>query len=161
MKLDTTLRTHRTQILDDASAELAQLQLHHYETAGPEFTRARLESLYDLVQSAIDHRDVAAIIAYADAVAEERFAAGFDVSEVQHAFNVLESTMWRLVVPAEAPEDLAESVGLLSTVFGIAKDALARRYVSLASKHRVTSLDLSALFAGTNSLAGAAEQIDG
>ena len=78
MKLDTTLRAHRDHILDDASAELAQLQLHHYETAGPEFTRARLESLYDLVQAAIVHRDVAAIIAYADAVAEERFAAGFD-----------------------------------------------------------------------------------
>ena len=96
-----------------------------------------------------------------DSAGQERFAAGFDVSEVQHAFNVLESAMWRQVVPAEAPEDLAESVGLLSTVFGIAKDALARRYVTLASKHHVSSLDLSALFAGTNSLAGATEQIDG
>ena len=160
MKLDTILRTHRDHILDDASAELAQLQLHHYESAGPDFTRARLESLYDLVLTAIAHRDVAAIIAYADAVAEERFTAGFDVSEVQHAFNMLESAMWRQVVPVEDPEDLAESVGLLSTVFGIAKDALARRYVSLASKHRVTSLDLRALFAGTNSLAGAADQIE-
>jgi hypothetical protein len=159
MKLDTTLRMHREQILGDASTELAQLQLHHYESAGPDFTRERLENLYDLVLAAIDHRDVAAIIAYADAVAEERFTAGFDVSEVQHAFNMLESAMWRRVVPVEDPDDLAEAVGLLSTVFGIAKDALARRYVTLASKHRVTSLDLSALFAGTNSLAGAAEQI--
>lgn len=159
MKLDTILRTHREQILADASTELAQLQLHHYESAGPDFTRERLENLYDLVLAAIDHRDVAAIVAYADAVAEERFTAGFDVSEVQHAFNMLESSMWRVVVPAEDPDDLAEAVGLLSTVFGIAKDALARRYVSLASKHRVTSLDLSALFAGTNSLAGAADEI--
>lgn len=159
MMIHTTLTAGRAAILDEAFTELQQLQLHHYETAGPDFTRRRLEGLYDLVLGALDHRDVGSVIAYADAVAEERFTAGFDVSEVQLAFNVLESAMWRAVVPTESHEDLAEAVGLLSTVFGIAKDALARTYVSLASQRHVPSLDLTALFSGTNSLAGAAEQV--
>lgn len=157
MKIHTTLTDQRTAILDEAFAGLQQLELHHYETAGPDFTRGRLEGLYDLVLGAIAHRDVASVIAYADAVAEERFTAGFDVSEVQLAFNVLEGAMWRAVVPTESPEDLAEAVGLLSTVFGLAKDALARTYVSLASQRHVRSLDLTALFSGTNSLAGSTE----
>lgn len=159
MKIHTTLSAQRAAILDEAFGELQQLELHHYETAGPDFTRRRLEGLYDLVLGAIEHRDVASVIAYADAVAEERFTAGFDVSEVQLAFNVLESAMWRAVVPNEAPEDLAQAIGLLGTVFGIAKDALARTYVSLASQRHVPTLDLTALFAGTNSLAGATDTV--
>ena len=39
--------------------------------------------------------------------------------------------------------------GLLSTILGFGKDALARRYVSLSSQRHVPTLDLSALFAGT------------
>ena len=46
--------------------------------------------------------------------------------------------------------DLAEALGLVSTVFGAAKDALGRRYVSLATHTRAPSLDLRALFAGTD-----------
>jgi hypothetical protein len=36
-------------------------------------------------------------------------------------------------------------------VVGAGKDALAREYVSMASHRHVPSLDLSALFRGTNS----------
>ena len=59
--------------------------------------------------------------------------------------------MWRRVVAAEPPDALAECIGLLSTVLGAGKDALARTYVSLASHRRVPSLDLSALFEGATS----------
>jgi hypothetical protein len=67
------------------------------------------------------------------------------------AFNALEEAMWRCVVVAEPPDDLAEAIGLLSTVLGYGKDAVARRYLSLASKRHVPSLDLSALFGGASS----------
>jgi len=48
-----------------------------------------------------------------------------------------------------AGDELAESLGLLTTVLGVGKDALARTYVSLASHEHVPSLDLRALFEGT------------
>jgi hypothetical protein len=85
---------------------------------------------------------------YAEKVAEQRFDQGFDISEVQMAFNALEEAMWRRVVDGTTPDELAEAVGLLSTVLGFGKDALARKYVSLASERHVPSLDLTALFAG-------------
>ena len=56
--------------------------------------------------------------------------------------------MWRRVVAATPPDELAEAVGLLTTVLGFGKDALARKYVSLSSERHVPSLDLSALFGG-------------
>jgi hypothetical protein len=59
--------------------------------------------------------------------------------------------MWRRVVAEVPAADLAEATGLLTTVLGFGKDALARSYVSLASRRHVPSLDLTALFRGTAS----------
>ena len=56
--------------------------------------------------------------------------------------------MWRRAVVGVPADELAEAVGLLTTILGAGKDALARRYVSLASQRHVPTLDLSALFAG-------------
>lgn len=59
--------------------------------------------------------------------------------------------MWRLVVSRAAPTELAEAIGLLGTVLGYGKDTVARRYVSLAARRHVPSLDLSALLTGASS----------
>jgi hypothetical protein len=149
MDLVTILVDAQSEILDDAFTALQQLNAVHYESAGEGFTRQRLDDLAQLVIGAIRDRDVAPVLAYAVTIADERFNAGFDVSEVQSAFNVLETAMWRHVVAAEPPDELAEAIGLLSTVFGLAKDTLAREYVSHAAHRHVPSLDLSAMFRGT------------
>jgi len=62
---------------------------------------------------------------------------------------VLEESMWRQVTTKVPAEELSESLGLLTTVLGVGKDALARTYVSLASHQHVQSLDLRAMFRGT------------
>ena len=149
MELVTTLQGSESAIVNEAFSTLEHCTSPTTRQAGAEFTHTALDDLFDLVGRAIEHRDLEGVIQFADEIAEQRFTSGFDISEVQTAFNSLETAMWRRVVAAEAPADLPEAVGLLSTVFGVAKDALARRYVSLASQKRVPSLDLSALFGGT------------
>lgn len=149
MDLAALFRDSRSSILDESYTVLERSHVHHYEAAGEEFTRQRLEGLFDLVVTAIGNKDLAGISAYATTVAEERFSQGFDISEVQTAFNALEQSMWRHVVASAPPANLAEATGLLSTVLGFGKDVLARTYVSLASKRHVPSLDYTALFAGT------------
>jgi hypothetical protein len=151
MNVDVMLREAEPQILDEAQANLQRSHARHYEAAGDTFARDRLAGLFDLVVEAIRGRDLAAMGTYCDQIAVERFNAGFDVSEVQDAFNALELAMWRKVVATEPDVDLVEAIGLLSTVLGFGKDALARTYVSLASKRHVASLDMSALFRGTGS----------
>jgi hypothetical protein len=145
------LNAAKSDVLDEAYAVIQHSHTSHYEAAGERLTRERLADLFDLVVRAIADRDLAPIAAYSEHVAEERFNAGFDILEVQLAFNALEGAMWRRVITAEPRPDLVEVIGLLSTVLGFGKDALARRYVSLSSKRHVSSLDLSALFRGTNS----------
>lgn len=151
MTLDAKLAEAQPEILEEAFAALSSLHVTHYESEGGRLTRQRLADLFALVVAAIRTRDLAAVVAYSQSVAVERFNAGFGVAEVQTAFNTLETAMWRHVVSTSAPDELAESIGLLSTVLGAGKDALAREYVSLASQRHVPSLDLSALFRGTNS----------
>ncbi len=151
MDLAAMLLDSGPTVLDEAQATLQRSHAQHYEAAGDRFTRERLADLYHLVVQAVSDRDLAEIGAYCEQVAAERFNAGFDISEVQTGFNALEVAMWRHVVSTVPATDLAEAIGLLSTVLGFGKDAVARTYVSLASKRHVPSLDMSALFRGTNS----------
>jgi hypothetical protein len=150
MELDVLLLEAESEVLEEAYAALGRSRPAHYEAAGEAFTRQRLAELFELVVASIRSRDLAEMSRFAERVATERFEQGFDISEVQAAFNALEEAMWRRVVAAAAPADLAEATGLLSTVLGFGKDALARTYVSLASRRHVPSLDLTALFAGTD-----------
>ena len=151
MDLDVLLLEAETCVVDEAYSALHRAHVTHYELAGESFTRQALADLFELVVVAVRTRDLAAMSAFSEGIAAERFNHGYDISEVQMAFNSLEDAMWRCVVSAEPPEDVAEAVGLLSTVLGFGKDAVARKYLSLASRRHVPSLDLKALFAGANS----------
>jgi len=147
--VEELLLRERADVLDEAFTALKRSHHAHYEEAGDALTRERLAELFDLVVTALHDRELAPVGAYCDEIASRRFSAGFDITEVQTAFNTLEEAMWRRVAADVPPADLAEAIGLLSTILGFGKDALARRYVSLATQRHVPSLDLSALFDGT------------
>jgi hypothetical protein len=151
MSVDTAqfLTHEREAIVDSAEAALARMHARHYESAGAREVHQRLEALYDHLLDALRSRDLAPIVAHAEQVAQERFNAGYDLSEVQAAFNTLEEATWSRVFAELQPSQFAEALGLVSTILGAAKDALAREYVSLATHGRAPSLDLQALFAGS------------
>jgi hypothetical protein len=143
------LARHRETIVSEAETGLARAHSRHYESAGAKAVRERLETLYEHLVEALEHRDLGPMLAYGEQIAEERFSAGYDLAEVQTAFNALEEAIWSRVLAELEPSQFAESLGLVSTVLGAAKDALARRYVSLATNAHAPSLNLQALFAGT------------
>jgi hypothetical protein len=149
MNLSDLLGARRRAIVDQAAAALDRAHLAHYEAAGGELRRARLERLYDLVAQAVAERNLTAIQHHGASVAQERFTAGFDLLEVQSAFNVLEEALWRTLVAEVPAAELGEALGLVGTALGAGKDRLAATYVELASRTRTPSLDLRALFAGT------------
>ena len=142
------LAQERTAVLEEAFTALQRSWPEHYEAAGEAFTWDRLSDLFDLVLTALRERRLEPVGAYCEEIARRRFDAGFGIAEVQTAFNALEETMWRRVVAGVPADDLAEAIGLLSTILSHGKDTLARSYVSLASHRHVPSLDLSALFSG-------------
>ena len=139
----------RVATIAAAEAALARTHLRHYETDGVNSTRERLEALFDQVAEAVNTRDLGGMVAFAGRVARERYDAGYDLSEVQAAFNTLEEAIWSRVLAEMKPEQFAEALSLVTTILGAAKDALAREYVSLATSRHAPSLDLSRLFSGT------------
>ena len=142
------LGADRAVVLEAAEHGLRQAHSAHYEGAGELEVRRRLELLFDRLLTSLTRRDLGPVVVHAQAIAEERFNAGYDLSEVQAAFNALEEATWSRLLARVDPSELAESLGLVSTILGAGKDALARRYVSLAAHAHVPSLDLRALFAG-------------
>jgi hypothetical protein len=150
MSTETFLAQERNVILGDAEAALARSHAQHYEAAGGVEVRRRLELLFDRLLEGIQRRDLGPMVAYATKLAEERFEGGYDLVEVQTAFNALEEATWRQVLTGLDPSEFADALGLISTLLGAGKDALARSYVSLAADTHAPSLNLSALFAGTD-----------
>jgi hypothetical protein len=145
MALTEALSAARDDVLQEASASLERGHLTHYEASGSE---ASGRHLFDLVVECLAKRTLAPITQYANNVAGERFNAGFNIAEVQTAFNVLEEAIWRVVIARLPTQELLDSAGLIGTVLGAGKDALARTWVALATSQHVPSLDLTALFEG-------------
>jgi hypothetical protein len=142
------LTQEREAIVATASSALERSHVPHYADAGAESAHERLELLLSLVLDSVTSRDLVPVIHHAERIAKERYEAGYDIREVQTAFNVLEEAIWARVVASVPAEHLAEALGLVGTVLGAGRDALASTYVSLATRQHVRSLDLSALFRG-------------
>lgn len=140
---------HRSDVLDEAFAGLQRSRTPHYEAAGEDLTQDWLGALFDLVIAALRSGELETVGAYCEDIAGRRFDAGFGISEVQTAFNTLEEAMWKRLIAEVPPAEFPDAVRLLSTVLGYGKDALARRYVELASHRHTPALDVPAMFAGT------------
>lgn len=152
MTLHDLLHNHAADIVAEAEEALQRARLRNYEKSGRENTHQRLKALFVLTARAAKERNLGPMIAHTETVASERFEAGFDLWEVQTAFNVLEEAIWVRVLRELPPTEFAEALGLVSTILGVGKDTLARRYVSLATKTKTRSLNMQSLFTGTDGL---------
>ena len=143
------LKRHQAEILSESFEGMTCCRLAGYAAAGDEEVRRRLARLFDLLLAAVADRDLEPVLTFGREIARQRFGEGVGLQEVQAAINVLEEAVWRRVVSEVPPEGLAEALGLVSTVLGVCKDTVASAYVALASRRHATSLDLTALFRGT------------
>ncbi len=146
MDIHELLAEERALIVDEAWR--ASMRLKNYQRDGEEATQQRLELLFDHVARAIRVRDLGELLDHSERIAKERFAARFDLSDVQTAFFMLEDAIARRALVRIAPEDLAEALGLVGTAIRRGMDAFVRAYISLANRARAPSLDLSDLFTG-------------
>lgn len=148
MDLNQLLREQHDNIVKDAFQLMERCQLKNYQKVGDEHSRQRLKALFTLTVRAVKERNLGPMIAHAETIAQERYASGFDLWEVQTAFNVLEEAIWVRIIKELPPAEYAEALGLVSTILGAGKDKLAREYVSLASKMKTQTLNLQSLFTG-------------
>lgn len=147
MQVEFFLKSRGDAIIADSLRNLTRAHLRHYDESGILETQTRLTTLFELTIECIAKKQLSFMTNYMEKLADERFREGFDLSEVQTAINVLEETMWKAVASELPKENLAEALGLITTILGIAKDTLACRYVELATHARVPTLNMKELFA--------------
>lgn len=146
MQLSAFLEKHKSEIIKEATDNLQRAQLKSYSHSGEDENKKRLEKLFELTNQCVLHENLISMTEYAERIGRERFESGFDLHEVHKAFNVLEETIWKKIISDVEPAELGKALGLISTVLGAGKESLALTYVSLASKTKSRTLDLSALF---------------
>jgi hypothetical protein len=89
METADLLVRQRDEIVDAAAKAMRRTHLRHYERLAPPEIRQRLEAMFDRLVESIERMDLGPIVSHAEALARERFHAGFDLSEVQAAMNAL------------------------------------------------------------------------
>jgi hypothetical protein len=152
MTLTELMKMNSDVIVAHAHDAISRSQLNGYKKAGEEEVNKRLSRLFQLTLNCVQDKNLTPMISYSETIGRERFDAGFDLSEVQTAFNVLEEAIWLKILKELPPEQFAQALGLISTVLGAGKDNLARTYVSLASKTKAPSLNLQAICKGTEGI---------
>ena len=145
MSLTELLSENADDLVNGAVAELHQARLEHYEAEGLGTLHGRIRTLFDSMLQCLDSCHAEAILDWADRVGRERYGAGYDLLELQTGINALEEALWRRVLSSTGPEDLAHSLGLINAILGMAKDKLARTYVSLATRDEVPPVDFKEL----------------
>jgi hypothetical protein len=146
MELQTFLKKHKSQIVEEAVETLQRAELKSYRRSPIDQNKLRIEKLLDLTISGVSKRSLFELTEYSEMIARERFNAGYDLHEVHAAFNVLEEAIWKKVMDEIEPAELGKALGLISTVLGAGKESLALTYVALAGKSKTATLDLSELF---------------
>ena len=132
MSIAEFLEANTQAIVADADARITKRHLQHYEDTTPGVVTSRVATLLRLAIKSLRERRLDAIEKYMDHVADERHTAGFEIREVQSAINAIEEAIWKLVMQKRDPAVQVDDLGLVGTVFGAAKDALARKYASFA-----------------------------
>ncbi len=134
MDMSAVLAGAEDRLIDEVVAALGQRHRARYEASGEQECRRYVRDVLDLVVRCVHEGRVEPIIASSEQAAAAGFAAGFDIAEAQDAVNVLEEVLWREVAATLAGDQRIEALGHLNAVLRAGKDALARTYVTLASR---------------------------
>ncbi|MBD3298933.1 MAG: hypothetical protein GF341_09780 [candidate division Zixibacteria bacterium] len=151
-KLVDLLSERSTAILRSAELELKRSHLRRYEATPSNEVRTCLELFYLEVLSSVRRCKLDPILDYVRQIARDRYRNGYEIREVQVAIRSLEVAMWNCVSKRIGTGSISQALGVVSTVFGMAKDVLAQSYIVLIRDDRETVADRQRLFDGSASL---------
>jgi hypothetical protein len=118
-------------IINDSTAAMSRFRLKHYDGDVNKF-HAKIALLFEHVVRGVREKSVMPMVSYVEQIAEQRFYSGFDLQEVQTAFNILEEHIWKYILEDVPLGAQAEALSLISSIVGSGKDALARTFYQLA-----------------------------
>ena len=150
MDLSELLAENACEIVDATTDTVLRVRLKHYAAEGRDAVRRQIEDLFGRLLACAVAQNATSMVEHARSIAEERFASGFGLHEVQTAMNVMEETIWLRLEAQLPPDEFAAAIRTVSSILGMGKDALATGYVLLAARTHAPALDLPNLFRGTD-----------
>ncbi|WP_242342678.1 RsbRD N-terminal domain-containing protein [Anaeromyxobacter terrae] len=150
MNVEDLLITYEPAIVEEAAH--ATEEIARYGRDGTLATRRRIEELYHRLTDAIRARDVSELLAYVRQIARERSEAGFELSDVQAAFDALEDAIWHGAVAELPAYDLPFGHGLVCTALAHGKETLRHAFDPAAPHVPAPFPDLTPLYRGTQSV---------
>lgn len=148
MELSELFRSWEDDLVNEAVTELRHARLKSYTADGEEITRERVTRFIERAFECFSSRRAQPMVEHAERIAHERHAAGYDLSEVQTAINVIEEALWKRILSSVEPDELAHALGIVNAIFGMSKDVLARTYVSLATNRETPRKELDEILDG-------------
>lgn len=130
--LSKVLTAHQ-HVIDDAVGALPVLRLPDYERLGTDVFRERVSVLYGLILECLDLDTLEPMSRHGEVIAGERLESGFDLGEVQSAFNLLEEAVWGVAISHLPVEHHAEARSRIGRVVAAGKDGLARGWAARAA----------------------------
>jgi len=134
MNLIKIIEENKEEIIKDCLKKLDRMGLEHYQK------KDVLDDFYKALEESIKIESSINVVSFTEKLAEERYYAGYKLSEVQTTFNCIEKVIWKKIYHELHGDDFAKAISLISTIMGAAKDILARKYFSLVKKTRIPSL---------------------
>jgi hypothetical protein len=134
MTLIELLEKSGDAVVGESLEAMKGARLKHYALGGPEITKQKMDTLYNIIYQSIKEKNLIPIVSYFEKMAEKRFESGFELQEVQTAVNVLEESMWKHILEELSQEDQPKALGLISSIIGSGKDTLARTYVAMSKE---------------------------
>jgi hypothetical protein len=148
VELSELFRSWEDDLVNEAVTELRHARLQHYIADGEEITRERVTMFIERAMECLASRRAQPMVEHAERIARERYAAGYDLFEVQTAINVIEEALWKRVLSSVEPEELARALGMVNAIFSMSKDVLARSYVSLATNREAPRQEIEEILDG-------------
>lgn len=136
-------------IVARASDTIRRSHMEHYDNNPPNEVANRMKKMCEVLIDGLREKSSMPMARYAGRLARERFRSGFQLQEIQTAFNAIEEAVWHQILRGLRPTQFAETAGMVGAILGIGKDIVARAYVSFATDPTRPTVDVAVLFGGT------------
>jgi hypothetical protein len=130
VQLSTAIEQHRQELIETVSKRLQQLEGTHYADIDYERHLEREEVFLNVLLQGLAHETPEVFLNFVDQLSDQRANEGYTLQEFQQAFNIVEDTIWEMLVREYAPDQsLIEMLTTFRRFFRAGKDRLAGVYL--------------------------------
>ena len=128
--LITAIEQHKDELIETTCKRLQKLHGSHYEMIDYECHLEREETFLNALLQGLQEDTPDSFLSFVEHLSEQRSEEGYSLQEFQEAFNVVEETVWDMLVMYFPPDgSLVGMLASISRLFRTAKDHLAQVFL--------------------------------